>query len=204
MQISEVFESIQGEGPWIGYPATFVRLYGCNLNCEFCDSQYSRNGSYAEWSPETVAKAVYDRAPNFVIFTGGEPCMQFSDMKKAIQLIRDVAPNKRIAIETNGTFDFDEDIFDVVIVSPKSMSIVEQWSYRPKVYVKFLAVDENDIENIRRRMGMHVFANIPYVMPIGITAEQIVKVGRELSDIIVASGMDVILSPRLHILMGVK
>ena len=204
MQISEVFESIQGEGPWIGYPATFVRLYGCNLNCSFCDSQYSRNGSYSEWSVEAVARAVFNRNQSYVIFTGGEPCMQWRDLEKAVKRIRDIAPDKKIAIETNGTFDFDNTIFDIVVVSPKSMSVLDLWTHRPNVYIKFLAVDENDIEGIRRRMNTNVFANIPYIMPIGITAEQIIATGKEIADLIVASGMDAVLSPRLHILMGAK
>ena len=204
MQISEIFESIQGEGPWIGCPATFVRLYGCNLNCSFCDSGYSRTGPHDEMSVEEVAHAVYSRCPPYVIFTGGEPCMQWDDMKRVIKRIRDVSPEKKIAIETNGTYDFDNTVFDVVIVSPKSMSVLDLWTHRPNVYIKFLAIDENDIEGIRRRMATNIFANTPYVMPIGITPDQVRDVGNELTDIIISKGLDVILSPRLHILMGVK
>ena len=204
MQISEIFESIQGEGPWVGYPTIFVRLYGCNLNCSFCDSGYSRSGPHDEISIEEVAHAVYSRCPPYVVFTGGEPCMQWDDMKKVIGRIRDVAPDKKIAIETNGTYDFDNTVFDAVIVSPKSMSVLDLWTHRPNVYIKFLAVDENDIEGIRRRMNTNIFANTPYVMPIGITADQIRDTGNELTNIIIATGLDVILSPRLHILMGVK
>lgn len=130
--------------------------------------------------------------------------MQWCDLEKAVKRIRDIAPDKKIAIETNGTFDFDNTIFDIVVVSPKSMSVLDLWTHRPNVYIKFLAVDENDIEGIRRRMNTNVFANIPYIMPIGITAEQIIATGKEIADLIVASGMDAVLSPRLHILMGVK
>ena len=130
--------------------------------------------------------------------------MQWDDMKKVIGRIRDVAPDKKIAIETNGTYDFDNTIFDAVIVSPKSMSVLDLWTHRPNVYIKFLAVDENDIEGIRRRMNTNIFANTPYVMPIGITADQIRDTGNELTNIIISTGLDVILSPRLHILMGVK
>ena len=204
MQISEIFESIQGEGPWIGYPTTFVRLYGCNLNCSFCDSEYSRNGTFRDMRPLEVADEVLSHAPTFIVFTGGEPTMQYAEMKQVVDAIRKYDPSKQIAIETNGTNDFDDTIFDVVVVSPKSMAVVELWSHRPNVYVKFLASDENDISNIRRRIGMHVFANMPYVMPIGVTSEGIIGTSKVLSELIVSSGMDVVFSPRLHILMGVK
>jgi organic radical activating enzyme len=125
-------------------------------------------------------------------------------MKRTIEAIRKYDPTRQIAIETNGTIDFDDTIFDVVVVSPKSMSVVELWSHRPNVYVKFLASDENDIENIRRRLGVHIFANIPYVMPIGVTPEGIIGTSKVLSELIVSSGMNIAFSPRLHILMGVK
>lgn len=204
MQISEIFESIQGEGPWIGYPATFVRLYGCNLNCSFCDSQYSKNGVHAEMTISEVLDRISGKANPYVIFTGGEPCMQFEDMKQVILALRLRCPEKKIAIESNGTIDFDDTIFDVVIISPKSMGVVELWSHRPNVFIKFLAVDENDMENIGRQTRKHIFANIPYVMPIGITADQIITTGKVVTDLIIKLGMDVVFSPRLHILMGVK
>lgn len=204
MQISEVFESIQGEGPWVGYPAIFIRLYGCNLNCSFCDSAYSRNGKHTEMSIRDVAQIAYSSNAPYVVFTGGEPCMQWAELVKVIQCIRDIAPLKKIAIETNGTYNFDNSVFDIVVVSPKSMSVLDLWTHRPNVYIKFLATDENDIEGIRRRMNTNIFANIPYVMPIGVTTEQICKTGKKLADIIISTGLDVVLSPRLHILMGVK
>ena len=181
-----------------------MRLYGCNLNCSFCDSQYSRDGSFVEMRPLELADDILSRAPGFIIFTGGEPCLQMSDMKRTIEAIRKYDPTRQIAIETNGTIDFDDTIFDVVVVSPKSMSVLDLWTHRPNVYIKFLAVDENDIEGIRRRMNTNVFANIPYIMPIGTTAEQMVATGKKIADLIVATGMDAVLSPRLHILMGVK
>ena len=41
LQLAEIFYSIQGEGMWTGTPAVFVRLAGCNLACDFCDTDYS-------------------------------------------------------------------------------------------------------------------------------------------------------------------
>ena len=204
MQISEIFESIQGEGPWMGYPVTFVRTYGCNLNCSFCDTKYSKDGSFEEYRPRELADIILEHKPNFIVFTGGEPTLQIDELRTTISTIRKVEPLKAIALETNGTTEFDHALFDVIVVSPKSMSVVSRWCHVPNVYMKFLASDENDIENIRRHIGMNVFANIPYVMPIGVDAEGIKNTSKLLSDVIITTGMDVILTPRLHVLMEMK
>ncbi len=42
LRVCEVFASIQGESHWAGYPCTFVRLAGCNLDCAYCDTRYAR------------------------------------------------------------------------------------------------------------------------------------------------------------------
>ena len=46
--VSEIFTSIQGESHWSGYPCTFVRLAGCNLDCAYCDTGYAREGGIAQ------------------------------------------------------------------------------------------------------------------------------------------------------------
>ncbi len=60
LQLAEIFYSIQGEGTWTGTPAVFVRLAGCNLACDFCDTDYSlkelasvdgsRASAFANWA----------------------------------------------------------------------------------------------------------------------------------------------------------
>lgn len=204
MKISEIFESIQGEGPWIGYPTVFVRLHGCNLNCSFCDTRYSKEGGYTEYDPRELANSILERRSNFIVFTGGEPTLQMDELKITIGAIRKGDPLKSIAIETNGTQEFDSTLFDVVVVSPKSMAVVARWSSVPNVYMKFLASDEHDVENVRRQMGMNIFSNVPYIMPIGVDAEGIKSTSKVLVNSIIANGLDVILSPRLHVLMGVR
>lgn len=204
MQISEIFDSIQGEGPWMGYPATFVRMYGCNLDCSFCDTRYAKEGDSFDYRPRELADIVLDHNPNFIVFTGGEPALQMEELAVTISTIRKIEPSRRIAIETNGTIDFDNTLFDVVIVSPKSMSVITHWCHMSNVYMKFLIADKNDVECVRKHVGMNTFANMPYVMPMGTDENSIKNTSKLISDEMISTGMVAILTPRLHILMGMR
>jgi len=70
--INEIFYSIQGEGYHVGKPAVFIRLAGCNLNCSFCDTDYSKK---TEMTVEEIFEEVEHLASlvDFVVITGGEP-----------------------------------------------------------------------------------------------------------------------------------
>lgn len=75
------FFTIQGEGPFAGHPAVFVRLHGCNLRCWFCDTEFS-NPDDPEWDTTMLARAILDeqiryrRQFKLVVITGGEPFRQ--------------------------------------------------------------------------------------------------------------------------------
>jgi organic radical activating enzyme len=138
------------------------------------------------------------------VFTGGEPALQYNDIRKVINTVRGINLSVKFGIETNGTLLFDESIFDVVVVSPKRADIAKGWSDRPNVCIKFLAGNERDLAVIRKQMDAYMFANIPYVMPIGDTKEKIMQVSKKLVPVMLKTGMNVIWSPRLHILMEVK
>lgn len=99
MQISEIFYSIQGEGAFAGTPAVFVRLAGCNLSCDFCDTDYSLK-FLAE--PAEIVRRVQNAggACPMVILTGGEPLAQ-AQTPELIAALR--AAGKRVHIESNGT-----------------------------------------------------------------------------------------------------
>ena len=76
MKIVEIFRSIEGEGIRAGYPATFVRFYGCNLNCSYCDSLYAnKGGGYEEMNVVEIINAVENLGCKRVTVTGGEPLM---------------------------------------------------------------------------------------------------------------------------------
>jgi organic radical activating enzyme len=107
LKVTEIFYSIQGEGPSMGRPATFLRLAGCNLHCEKCDTKYSWDDSEIE--PQTITSVLIALADpevgnlpltNYLVITGGEPLLQEESIKS---LLYQLPSNMKIGIETNGT-----------------------------------------------------------------------------------------------------
>ena len=77
MQITEIYKSIQGESTYAGLPCVFVRLTGCNLRCNWCDSEYTFTGGH-RMTLEEVETEVESLSPRggLVEITGGEPMLQ--------------------------------------------------------------------------------------------------------------------------------
>ncbi|MEW6488415.1 MAG: radical SAM protein [Thermodesulfobacteriota bacterium] len=101
--VSEIFSSIQGESHWAGYPCTFVRLTGCNLDCSYCDTRYARDGGTAMSLSDIVAAV--DRAGLATVeVTGGEPLHQ----EQTPQLLGTLlAGGRRVLLETNGSLPLE-------------------------------------------------------------------------------------------------
>lgn len=101
MKIMEIFESIQGEGHFIGMPVTFVRLAGCNRQCTFCDTPEAldRNAGRPILPDDTHRLA---RARHLTV-TGGEPLIQAKALVECLQKsIESFDVDRYIQIETNG------------------------------------------------------------------------------------------------------
>lgn len=115
LQLAEIFYSIQGEGSWSGTPAVFVRLAGCNLACDFCDTDYALKFFASVEQVVTQVRELGGDCP-MVILTGGEPLAQ-SETPALIAALR--ADGRRVHIESNGTIftDLPADVW--LCVSPK-------------------------------------------------------------------------------------
>lgn len=116
MRLIEVFDSIQGEGSWMGMPVTFIRFAGCSLKCEWCDTKTSwdKSGNMNLGVEEVVARV----KQNHVVITGGEPTEQASELRQLIHVLK--SKGKSVAIESNGTYEhYDELGADWIVVSPK-------------------------------------------------------------------------------------
>lgn len=112
MRINEIFYSIQGEGRWSGTPAIFIRLSGCNLKCDFCDTKHQ---PYNEYTEEEIMREIAKHAPcKRIVITGGEPGLQLTQ-----KFIDNLVDNGYyVAVETNGTRRLPFDI-QWVTCSPK-------------------------------------------------------------------------------------
>lgn len=113
--IIEIFDSVQGEGSWLGIPATFVRFAGCNLHCSWCDTKQS----WEKGKSMSVAEIAKQIKYSTIILTGGEPTLY--DLEQFVTELRKILSSKiklSIAIETNGTNAVPSCI-DWVVCSPK-------------------------------------------------------------------------------------
>lgn len=98
--IKEIFTSIQGEGPLVGYKQLFIRFSGCNLACKYCDTDQSKTLASIMTSEELVTKIYNQDKRNIhsISMTGGEPLLHY-------KFLKELAPEleNKIYLETNGT-----------------------------------------------------------------------------------------------------
>ncbi|MDA3812645.1 MAG: radical SAM protein, partial [Candidatus Cloacimonetes bacterium] len=111
LNISEIFYSIQGESTYAGLPCIFIRLAGCNLRCEYCDTTYSYE-SEINLSIEDILTKVKEYDPlKLIEITGGEPLLQ-PDVYQLFDLLHE--NEYKILLETNGSISM-ENVPDHVI-----------------------------------------------------------------------------------------
>lgn len=113
--VVEIFDSIQGEGSWIGIPVTFIRLGGCNLKCWFCDTKFDKSEQLS--LAEILERVHYTN----VVITGGEPLL--NDLRPLVEALKADDPLRHVAVETNGTAGLPLEtraLIDWVVCSPKA------------------------------------------------------------------------------------
>lgn len=120
LDVHSIFDTIQGEGPFAGMPATFIRLAGCNLQCPLCDTEYTE-GRKVMWR-EQICQSVNFNLP-LVVITGGEPFRQY--IMGLVSMLNSM--RRMVQIETNGKFDCGSIIPKLadIVVSPKTATINE-------------------------------------------------------------------------------
>ena len=136
MKIKELFASIQGEGPYIGYKQVFIRLCGCNLDCKYCDTDFEAN-SAKEHSIEELVEFVKKHSDcHSVSLTGGEPLLHTG-------FIKDFASKSPLPLylETNATLpNALKDVVDYVtyvsadIKLPSATGMKECWGLHDKFF----------------------------------------------------------------------
>lgn len=147
IKVSEIFTSFQGEGPYVGTPATFLRLYGCNLNCEWCDTDIS---TYEMLSVDDVAEILITQMEfnniKTLIITGGEPTLQMEEVKR---LIEEIPDDIRIQMETNGSlFEYIPEVEFVISPKEDKEKVFENYYKYENVFFKFVITSQEDIDEV--------------------------------------------------------
>lgn len=146
LDVFKIWPTIQGEGPWVGSPAVFVRLAGCNLQCPACDTDYTSSRSY--YTPRELLGAVAGYGTRLIVLTGGEPFRQTIGPFVCLA----VESGKHVQIETNGTL-FQEglpygDAGLTIVCSPKTPSInpqLEPFVHSFKYVLDHRSVDDDGL-----------------------------------------------------------
>jgi len=170
LQVQEIFPTFQGEGPYVGWPAVFIRLGGCNLTCKFCDTEFE---SFEDFSVIDLLDKVKNLSQNkngkqirdLVVITGGEPLRQPIEMlcQKLLE------QGYKVQIETNGTLFRALPKGVDIICSPK-MSNGRYHVLRPDILeqitaLKFIvSVDHGDYQNVAE-VGQAEYDIPVYVQP---------------------------------------
>lgn len=191
-KVVETFNSIQGEGRFMGVPATFVRLFGCNLKCSFCDEpKHTQQGLVKLMTEEAISKLCKQK---LVIITGGEPSI--NDINSLIEYLQDEGHN--VAVETNGFSYTNIESADWITLSPKNLSRpTGVWNE-----VKLLVSQLNEPKMVQEIEYWKEKLVEVWVQPINETHEINVSSLRVAMEL--ALKYDVGLSPQLHKILGVE
>lgn len=111
--IREIFDSIQGEGPYVGQKHSFVRFCKCNLKCDFCDTDFKIENSKI-YNTDELYELLKKSDSDIISFTGGEPLLDFKFLFEFLSKYK-TKLNKKIYLETNGVLYFElEKIIDFI------------------------------------------------------------------------------------------
>ncbi|WP_189455689.1 7-carboxy-7-deazaguanine synthase QueE [Cognatilysobacter bugurensis] len=200
LKLTEIFLSLQGEARAIGWPTVFVRLTGCPLRCQYCDTAYAFHGGQW-WDIDAICAEVARHGARHVCVTGGEPLAQ----KRVIGLLRRLCDaGYEVSLETSGALDIAEvDTRVSRIVDLKTPGSAEQhrnlWSniaqLTPHDQVKFVICSREDYEWARSVVAEHQLADRCDVL-FSPSFTQIAP--RDLADWIVADRLPVRFQLQLH------
>ncbi|HHD83957.1 MAG TPA: 7-carboxy-7-deazaguanine synthase QueE [Campylobacteraceae bacterium] len=150
LKVSSIFYSIQGEGTHAGIASIFVRLYGCNLTCDFCDDELHKT-TLEEMKYEEVLARIAAYPAKRVIITGGEPSIY--DLNPFITFLH--RKGYYVSIETNG-YDFaNVKKADWITYSPKDWDDVKKEGFDE---MKFIVDKRSPIEKLLKIESVrHIF-----------------------------------------------
>ncbi|MDG1703662.1 MAG: 7-carboxy-7-deazaguanine synthase QueE [Pseudomonadales bacterium] len=204
LRITEIFLSLQGEANTVGRPTIFVRLTGCPLRCQYCDSEYAFSGG-TMMGLDTILGEVEELGVPHVTVTGGEPLAQ----PNAIALMQKlVDAGKSVSLETSGALSVADVPAGVVKVldlkTPGSneshRNLWENLGHlNPRDQIKFVLCSRADYDWARMRCDEHgLYDRVGDVL---FSPSHHELAPRELADWIVADRLPVRMQMQMHKLL---
>ncbi len=160
LKITEIFFSLQGETTLAGLPTVFVRLTGCPLRCQYCDTAYAFQGGENKTLDEILAE-IKKYKTRYVTVTGGEPLAQMACLDLLKMLCDE---NYIVSLETSGALDVsavDSRVIKILdLKTPASLELkrnrFENLNYlTPQDQIKFVICDRNDYEWSKKIMEQY-------------------------------------------------
>lgn len=144
--VTEHFYSLQGEGAFSGKAAYFIRLSGCNVGCEWCDSKNSwKQGSGVKMTINQIYDAVRKSGTKIAVITGGEPMLH--NLDTLTHVLR--GAGVRVHLETSGSEAFSGK-FDWITLSPKKKKECREEFFKIANELKVVVECEEDFERGER------------------------------------------------------
>lgn len=169
LRITELFHSLQGESVTMGLPTVFVRLTGCPLRCQYCDTAYAFSGGEIKTLDDIVAEVATFQCP-YVCITGGEPLAQ----PNCVPLIQRLCDEGyQVSIETSGARDISKlDQRTMIVMDLKTPDSLEsdknRWAnlehLKKTDQIKFVLCSRNDYDWALEMMAKHDLTNKAQVL----------------------------------------
>ncbi len=204
LRITEIFHSIQGESRSVGIPTTFVRLTGCPLRCQYCDTEYAFSGGETR-DLNTIMAEVKRCTASYVTVTGGEPLAQPS-CTELLSMLSDAG--YIVSLETSGAMDIstvDRRVSVVMDLKTPASGEVHRNLYsniqhlKSDDQVKFVICDRQDYEWSKFKIGEYALQD--RVSEILFSPSYNEVSARDLADWILADGLQVRLQLQIHKLL---
>lgn len=225
-KITEIFRSTQGEGKYLGVSQIFIRFFGCNIDCQWCDTKIAleKSDEVRDYSAKDLADIVLKQSKEIhsVSLTGGEPLIQKDFLKEFLPILKE---NKILTyLETNGILfsALEENIENIDFVSmdfklPSSTGEKEFWqeheaflkiSQKKDVFIKSVISLGTTEEDVRTavKLASEVNRDIVFILQPNAKEDmdQCVKRCQRFQDIGFEFLNDVRIIPQMHKVLGVR
>lgn len=194
LNLHETFLSIQGESTGAGVPCVFIRLYGCNVKCTYCDQPQTKNDRHKISVAHLVSEVMQYNCKNICI-TGGEPLIQLESVYQlALELVSDYDCD--VSIETNGCVRIPTDLyypkklkFVMDVKCPSSgvsnKNVLDNlMNLRKRDEVKFVIGDRKDYDYMKQILRNYPTEATILVSPVFVDVAGVHKVSDSAKDLV--------------------